>query len=36
MEMAYCLTFFRYRSDFGSTLLGSAYLDFTAHPELCN
>jgi hypothetical protein len=36
METAYCLTIFKYRSDFGSTLLGSAYLDFTAHMELCS
>jgi hypothetical protein len=35
MEFAYCLSLFKYREDFGSTLLGSAYLDFTANQDLC-
>lgn len=35
MEFVYCLVFFKYRSDHGASLLGSAYLDFSAHAELC-
>jgi hypothetical protein len=36
MEFVYCMEISRYRANYGSTLLGSAYLDFTAHPELCD
>lgn len=35
MELAYCTTLFLYRADYGSTLLGTAYLDFSAHLEFC-
>ncbi|MEX2419544.1 MAG: hypothetical protein WD652_04125 [Acidimicrobiia bacterium] len=35
MEFVYCIAFFKYREDFGSSLLGSAYLDFKAHQDLC-
>jgi len=35
MEFVYCLAMFRYRADFGESLPGAAYLDFTANTELC-
>lgn len=36
LEFVYCAALSRYRADYSDTLLGSAYLDFTAHPELCD
>ena len=35
MEQVYCVTLFLYRADYASTLLGTAYIDFNAHLELC-
>lgn len=36
LRYVYCIALSKYQADFSDTLLGSAYLDFTAYPELCD